>query len=212
MQAIIHGSRTPLVFTVATVAAVAGFQWLPAGFVYNGRWLPFFFFLTALLAAYGVGELFRLGGRWLQLDVWQAPLAVVLAGLACLLGAFTAGGIAVPGFQPSSKSDRWCPAGSRGTTPGSKASRAGRSIRGSFACLIRQAGPTGVDGSGSEYITETQNPFGSTEATMALPYWTNGCMDTIDGVLFQSSTTTPFHFLDQAEYPSRANPRIRSRS
>ncbi|MGO9962199.1 MAG: hypothetical protein ACLPUG_02070 [Acidimicrobiales bacterium] len=35
---------------------------------------------------------------------------------------------------------------------------------------------------------------------MALPYWTNGCMDTIDGVLFESSTTTPFHFLDQAEY------------
>ena len=25
-------------------------------------------------------------------------------------------------------------------------------------------------------------------------------MDTIDGVLFESSTTTPFHFLDQAEY------------
>ena len=35
---------------------------------------------------------------------------------------------------------------------------------------------------------------------MALPYWTDGCMDTIDGVLFESSTTTPFHFLDQAEY------------
>ena len=51
-----------------------------------------------------------------------------------------------------------------------------------------------------EYITETQIPFGSTEATMALPYWTDGCMDTIDGVLFESSTTTPFHFLDQAEY------------
>ena len=51
-----------------------------------------------------------------------------------------------------------------------------------------------------EYITETQNPFGSTEATMALPYWTSGCMDTVDGVLFESSTTTPFHFLDQAEY------------
>ena len=39
-----------------------GFQWLPAGFVYNGRWLPFYFLFTALLAAYGVGEFFRLAG------------------------------------------------------------------------------------------------------------------------------------------------------
>ena len=34
----------------------------PAGFIYNGRWLPFYFLFTRLLAAYGLGELFRLGG------------------------------------------------------------------------------------------------------------------------------------------------------
>jgi len=47
---------------------------------------------------------------------------------------------------------------------------------------------------------------------MALPYWTAGCMDTIDGVLFESSTTTPFHFLDQAEYSLAGESRIRSHS
>ena len=56
LTAIVRRDRTPIVLTVATVGAVAGFQWLPAGFVYNGRWLPFYFLLTALLAAYGVGE------------------------------------------------------------------------------------------------------------------------------------------------------------
>ena len=67
--------------------------------------------------------------------------------------------------------------------------------------MLDQAGKTyGCGRLQYEYITETNSPFGSTEATMALPYWTNGCMDTIDGVLFESSTTTPFHFLDQAEY------------
>ena len=66
--------RTPIALIVATVASVAGFQWLPAGFVYNGRWLPFYFLITALLAAYGIGELFRLGGIWLQYEVWQAPV------------------------------------------------------------------------------------------------------------------------------------------
>ncbi len=197
--AIVRRDRTPIVFTVATVGAVAGFQWLPAGFVYNGRWLPFYFLLTALLAAYGVGELFRLGGRWLQLDVWQAPLAVVLAGLACLLGAFTAGGIAIPGFQPSSSQIvvpgwvSWNYTGFQG--------KSGWAVYQGIVRMLDQAGRTyGCGRLQYEYITETQNPFGSTEATMALPYWTNGCMDTIDGVLFESSTTTPFHFLDQAEY------------
>ncbi len=197
--AIVRRDRTPIVLTVATVGAVAGFQWLPAGFVYNGRWLPFYFLLTALLAAYGVGELFRLGGRWLQLDVWQAPLAIVLGGLACLLGAFTAGGIAIPGFQPSSSQIvvpgwvSWNYTGFQG--------KSGWVVYQGIVRMLDQAGRTyGCGRLQYEYITETQNPFGSTEATMALPYWTNGCMDTIDGVLFESSTTTPFHFLDQAEY------------
>jgi hypothetical protein len=34
---------------------------------------------------------------------------------------------------------------------------------------------------------------------MLLPYWTNGCIDSMEGLLFESSATTPYHFLDQAE-------------
>jgi hypothetical protein len=187
------------VLAVSTVAAVAGFQWLPAGFVYNGRWLPFYFLFTALLAAYGVGEIFRLGGRWLQLDVWQAPVAIIVSSFAAMLGAFVAGGIAIPGFQPSSTQIEvsgwvsWNYTGFQG--------KSGWQIYEGIVRMLDRAGRTyGCGRLQYEYITETTDPFGSTEATMALPYWTDGCMDTIDGVLFESSTTTPFHFLDQAEY------------
>src|ERR1019366_2875717 len=100
--AIIQRDRTPIVLVVATVASVAGFQWLPAGFVYNGRWLPFYFLFTALLAAYGVGEVFRLGGRWLQLEAWQAPIAIIVGSFAALLGSLIAGGISFAGIQPNS--------------------------------------------------------------------------------------------------------------
>jgi hypothetical protein len=34
---------------------------------------------------------------------------------------------------------------------------------------------------------------------MLLPYWTNNCVDSMEGLLFESSATTPYHFLDQAE-------------
>jgi hypothetical protein len=44
-----------------------------------------------------------------------------------------------------------------------------------------------------------QNRFGTPEALMLLPYWTGGCIDSMEGLLFESSATTPYHFLNQAE-------------
>jgi hypothetical protein len=197
--AILRRDRVPIVLTVGTLGAIAGFQWLPAGFVYNGRWLPFYFLFTALLAAYGIGEIFRLVGRWLELDAWQAPVAIVLGSFGALIGALVAGGIAFPGFQPGAGQIEvptwisWNYTGFQG--------KSGWPVYEGIVNMLDQAGRKyGCGRLQYEYITETNIPFGSTEATMALPYWTNGCMDTIDGVLFESSTTTPFHFLDQAEY------------
>jgi hypothetical protein len=47
--------------------------------------------------------------------------------------------------------------------------------------------------------SDTENRFGTPEALMLLPYWTNGCVDSMEGLLFESSTTTPYHFINQAE-------------
>ncbi|HEY1223014.1 MAG TPA: hypothetical protein VGE75_05920 [Acidimicrobiales bacterium] len=49
-----------------------------------------------------------------------------------------------------------------------------------------------------EYNSSEQR-FGTPEALMLLPYWTNNCVDSMEGLLFESSATTPYHFLDQAE-------------
>ena len=43
------------------------------------------------------------------------------------------------------------------------------------------------------------NRFGTPESLMLLPYWTGNCIDSIEGVLFESSATTPYHFINQAE-------------
>jgi hypothetical protein len=43
------------------------------------------------------------------------------------------------------------------------------------------------------------NRFGTPESLMLLPYWTNRCIDSMEGLLFESSATTPYHFLNQAE-------------
>jgi hypothetical protein len=43
------------------------------------------------------------------------------------------------------------------------------------------------------------NRFGTTQALYLLPYWTKGCIGSMEGLLFESSATTPYHFLNQSE-------------
>ena len=57
-----------------------------------------------------------------------------------------------------------------------------------------------------EYEGDLQR-FGTPMALMLLPYFTDGCIGSMEGLYFESSTTTPFHFLNQSELsigPSRA--------
>ena len=54
-----------------------------------------------------------------------------------------------------------------------------------------------------------ENRFGTPMALMLLPYWTNNCVDSMEGLFFESSATTPYHFLDQAELSaSPSNPQV----
>ena len=47
-----------------------------------------------------------------------------------------------------------------------------------------------------------ENRFGTPMALMLLPYWTNNCVGSMEGLFFESSATTPYHFLNQAELSS----------
>jgi hypothetical protein len=49
--------------------------------------------------------------------------------------------------------------------------------------------------------------YGTPMALMLLPHWTDGCIGSMEGLYFESSATTPFHFLNQSvlsDSPSRA--------
>lgn len=49
-----------------------------------------------------------------------------------------------------------------------------------------------------EYNSD-ENRFGTPEALMMLPYFTNNCIDSMEGLLFESASSTPYHFINQAE-------------
>jgi hypothetical protein len=49
--------------------------------------------------------------------------------------------------------------------------------------------------------------LGTPMALMLLPYWTNDCIQSMEGLFFESAATTPYHFINQSELsvtPSQA--------
>jgi hypothetical protein len=57
-----------------------------------------------------------------------------------------------------------------------------------------------------EYESELDR-HGTPMALMLLPYWTDGCIGSMEGLFFESASSTPYHFLNQSELslrPSRA--------
>jgi hypothetical protein len=57
-----------------------------------------------------------------------------------------------------------------------------------------------------EYESELDR-YGTPLSMMLLPYWTNGCIGSMEGLYFESSATTPYHFLNAALLSARpSNP------
>ena len=55
-----------------------------------------------------------------------------------------------------------------------------------------------------EYEPELDQ-LGTPLALMLLPYWTDGCIGSMEGLYFESSATTPYHFLSASELSRKAS-------
>lgn len=51
--------------------------------------------------------------------------------------------------------------------------------------------------------------YGSSMALMLLPFWTDGCITSSEGLYFEASGTTPYHFLTTAALSENASPPVR---
>ncbi len=86
----------------------------------------------------------------------------------------------------------------------------GKSRRSEYFALVAEMAKIGQEyGCGQamwQYEPEL-NDMGTPDALMLLPYWTNGCIGSEEGLYYESSATTPFHFLNAAELSVQpANP------
>ena len=75
-----------------------------------------------------------------------------------------------------------------------------------YAALVKMMTDVGkTQGCGRamwEYEAE-EDGFGTPMALMLLPHWTDGCIGSMEGLFFESSATTPYHFLNQSELSER---------
>ena len=198
------------------------FVYAPQGRLWNARLLPFWYLVVYFLAAIGVGEVVRAlalvlssrPDRPLRVMRWvAAPVALVLLGT--FLGAQLHN---LPwGEERANGSYRLLPGveveGRNFVTDWSRWNYSGyerkdqypehRAIVSTMDDLGRERG-CGM--SLWEYSPEL-NDYGTPMALMLLPHWTDGCIGSMEGLYFEASSTTPFHFLMQSELsasPSRA--------
>jgi uncharacterized membrane protein len=189
------------------------FVYMPEGRLWNARLLPFYYLALYFLCAVGIAEISRLIATLFAPDV-NRPLRAVMAltavgGLAFLLVvALPLRNIPGGNVNAEDNSYSWGPF----TTTDS-----------SFIDSWAQWNFTGYEGKAAypEYYgvmstmqnvgqqygcgramweqEEQHDRYGTPMAMMLLPYFTNGCIGSMEGLYFEASATTPYHFIDQDE-------------
>ena len=218
--------RPAITFFGFAVAAGLAFAVWPQHRLWNARLLPFWYLTLYFMAAVGVWFLSRafqstdLGSsdnRSTRIrHLWIPVMTPILAGLAACIFVSVSLGIAPGGSYEENGEFRWGPvtisAKDRNFVSGWAAwNFTGYESRAEFPTyesLVQTMKEVGKDvGCGRalwEYDRDELGSYGTPMAPMLLPYWTDGCIGSMEGLYFESSATVPFHFLMQSELS--ANP------
>lgn len=231
VMALVLRVRLGWFLTLTLVAFGWLFVFLPQYRLWNARLLPFYYLALYLLAALGVALAIRAvaqGVIWLRRsrdEPWAIGVVgvsvVALVSLVYLMGSLQA----LPGgsqgqrtladgevistydwgplrFGDLNNASNWARYNFAGLEDPAKAYR-------EFSAMVDMMTEVGeTNGCGRtmwEYESEL-NRFGTPMAPMMLPYFTDGCITSMEGLYFEASSTTPFHFINQSELspaPSR---------
>jgi hypothetical protein len=191
--------------------------------------LPFYFLCIFLLAGVGVAEVIRSVATLLARDperpgpaVGTGGAVLALAGAIVFLGVPlgrlpgvdhpASGGVEWLGLHRSYRNDvpawaEWNYTGLEGKEPASGPGQKAPEGQGGWPeleAMLATMGGLGNDpdhGCGRafwEYGARLET-YGTPMAPMLLPYFTDGCIGSMEGLYFESSATTPYHFLAQCE-------------
>jgi 6-pyruvoyl-tetrahydropterin synthase related domain len=208
--------RIGIFLLVATVGTGVAFVVTPEGRLWNGRLLPFYYLTVLLLAAVAVSEIVRTiadvvrNGRPAPRGA-GAPLALAALAVVVVLVGVPMGqlpytqtienGFAWPSFSPwrvRSQPASFVPGWAKWNYSGYEGKVAYREYYGIVTTMAQLGEQKGCGRAFWEYEKELDR-YGTPMALMLLPHWTDGCIGSMEGLYFEASATTPFHFLTQVE-------------
>lgn len=199
------------VFAVAYVVA-------PQGRLWNARLLPFWYLCLYLLAALAVLELCLAVATLVAGDEERrswAPSAAVAAGATLFVLATVAfplrslpfGSVSADGtryrwlgFETTDRS--FVPDWARWNYTGYERKPDYPEFAGVVSTMAEVGAAEGCGRAMWEYSPELDR-YGTPMALMLLPYFTDGCIGSMEGLYFEASATTPFHFLNQSELSAK---------
>jgi len=222
--------RLGMAFALTAGFFAVMFVLLPEGRLWNVRILPFYYLSIYLLAGIAISEMARLFGDFLRsaddirhnrptaMAGGPAVLAalVIITVLAFPLRSFPHGVLYVDDGAHEFGFD-WAELGTsqlnlgpgwmRYNFTGYEARATAEEYRHLIATMDEVGRQFGCGQSLWEYDGERLGSYGTPMAPMLLPHWTDGCIGSMEGLYFEASATTPYHFLLQSELstgPSRA--------
>ena len=216
--------RGGMFLAVLAGATALAFVLLPQGKLWNARLLPFWYLSLYLLAAIGVAELGRTIASLLSPDpdtprrsiTIATAVVAALAGLTVLAMPLRAmpekialgpvkielGGVQKDGQYHwlflSTKESSFVPSWARWNFSGYEGKPAYPEYH-DIVQTMGQLGETNGCGRAMWEHEEQHDRYGTPMALMLLPFWTDGCIGSMEGLFFEASSTTPYHFINQDE-------------
>ncbi len=218
--AIVLRIRAGVFLLLCTLAFGVAFVFAPEGRLWNGRLLPFYYLTALLLAGLGVAELVRYivarvkAGRPAGIRAGTATalgiLACALVYVALPLGALPfvereATGFAWPSFSPAkvhAGPESFISSWAKWNYTGYEGKDSYREYHDVVQTMAQLGEDQGCGRAFWEYEEELDR-YGTPMALMLLPFWTDGCIGSMEGLYFEASATTPFHFLTQVELSTK---------
>jgi hypothetical protein len=187
------------VIAAAAVVSAIAFRFAPETAVWNVRWLPLYYMMAWLLAAFGAGSVLAEIGAALRRDdsaftaglsqrTVEAAVRVLwtVAAVTLALPIVAAAGLTGAGRTTGYDWLTWNFSGYEDKPDWGE-------LVGIIDTLSELADDGGCGRAMWEYDSQ-QDRYGTSMAMMSLPYWTDGCVDSVEGLYFEGSQTTPFHF------------------
>ena len=201
------------------------------GLLWNPRLLPFVYLTRYLLMVIGALELIT----WLvnaardrrassQLSAVEGAVAAGVITLSCLVvfgwmyetlpggGRVSEGDTTVYAWGPFEKGPESGRAVADGWTRYNMLGYEGRPKYPEYNQLVTTMGDIGDERGCGRALWENNGDngeYGTTMALMLLPHWTDGCIASMEGLFFEASGTTAYHFLSAAAMSKQSSNPVR---